>query len=360
MVNAKKLIVTILLKKEFIKKELPCYYNYNILCKYQNKSYYYYNIPNTKKIIKSNMKIQKVSKMLLENMLALDANLYKKIKNIKGYKLSSNIVNKNRKHKLIKNKCNMLSTQNTKSFCETNSQKISLKSEPKMKTETIKTEPHTRNLSSNTIIPDFDDNEKVFHYRSKSVTFVKDSLEQIRLFNIFDPPNSITMTPTHYSTGKIDSNSLIRFHRRNRNDDFKILPFSPSELKKNALYDHPVRRHRSTSKFNMPYNLKMDFSFGDPISPSPLNSSTTLPTPTSPLPLEKKNTSNYKLSEVSAPSKEMKLSFDITKPKSPVLSNNCNYSIDSSINFVNNKEVIYNTSLLSVNSHEITPLPQVV
>jgi len=369
MVNNKKLIITILLKKEFIKKELPCYYN--ILCKYQNKSYYYYNIPNSRKIIKSNMKIQKVNKMLLENMLALDSNLYKKIKNIKNKKISSNINNKSRKYKLIKNKCNMLLTPNKKISYET-LQKININTQqqqqpqpqqqPEIKNEIMKTEPpHTRNLSSSTIIPDFDENKKVFHYRSKSVTFVKDSLEQIRLFNIFDPPNNITMTPTHYSTGKINSNSLIRFHRRNRNDDFQIVPFTPSELKKNALYDHPVRRHRSNSKHNMPYNLKMDFSFGDPISPSPMSSpkSSVTSSPSTPLPYEKNTISNYKISDDNS-LKDMDITYEIPKSKSPVLSNKCNYTMESTFNFVNNKEGLYNPTLLSVSQHKVTSLPQIV
>jgi len=373
VVNSKKLIIKILLKKEFIKKELPCYYN--ILCKYQSKNYYYYNIPNTKKIIKSNKKIQRVNKMLIENMLALDANLYKKIRIMKTNKLPSNILNKNRKNKFLKNKCNMISIQTTKDSCEKTSQKLNISN---MQSENIDTEQsHTRSVSTNTIIPDFDD-EKVFHYRSKSVTFVEDSLEQIRLFNMFDPPNSITMTPTHYSTGKIDSNSLIRFHRRNRYDNFKVVPFTPSELKKNALYDHPVRSHRSIPKMKMPYNLKMDFSFGDPISSSPKSSTPSSPmsgtsTPTSEsspkenslssYKLEKNSTLNYELRDTSLSPKKMVMNYEITKPKSPVLSNNYSYSsnvMDTSINFVNNKEVLYNTSLITVNPNKIPPLAQVV
>lgn len=388
VVNAKKLIIKILLKKEFIKKELPYYYK--LLCKYQNKYYYYYN---TKKLIKSNMKIHKVSKMLLENMLALDVNLYKKIKYMKGYKLSSNnINNKNRRNNklIIKNKFNMISSTNSSKDCcgEKTSPKLTLKIQPMMKnseniikTEQQQTHTYTHNLNNNSsaFLSKFNKNEnveeeeKAFHYRSKSVTFVKESLEQIRLFHIFDPPNSITMTPTHYSTGKIDSNSLFRLHKRNRNDKFKVIPFTSSELKKNALYDHPVRSSHRT-KLNMPYNLKMDFSFGSS-SPSPKSS-----TPSSPmsspklqmsnnLPLEKNNTSNYKLSDVQSSPKEMNLSYELGKPKSPVLPNNYSYTtnvnvMDNSLNFVNNnKEVIYNTSLLTVNSvtsHKITPLVQLI
>lgn len=408
MVNAKNLIITFLLKKEFIKKELQYYYN--ITCKYPNKRYYYYNILNTKKILKSNMEIQKVNKMLLENMLILDANLYKKIKNIKGYKLSSS-----KKYKIIKNKNKMLSIQNKRKAASNRQQKLIITTTNNttnnisiIKTDTqmeeknvipkmIKPQPqetpsqlHTRNLSSSTIIPDFDENEKIFHYRSKSVTFVKDSLEQIRLFNMFDPPNSITMTPTHYSTGKIDSHNLFGIHRRNRNDEFKIIPFTAAELKEKALYDHPVRSHRRFSKFKMPYNLKMDFSFGDPISPSPLSKSMTasspsesnpiqIPTPISPttptmpaLQLDYKfpdtdmNSTNNVVSLTSPlPSPPPSPPRTLTKHKrSPILPNN-NYSYATSnlepINFVKKKNILYNkTSLLSVTQNEITSLAQVV
>jgi hypothetical protein len=314
--------------------------------------------------------------MLLENMLALDANLYKKIKYMKGYKLSSNNINKNRRNKLmIKNKLNMISsTKNSKDCCvEKTLPKLTFKIQPMMKNSEniIKTEqPHTRNLNSNNsaFLTGNVEEEKAYHYRSKSVTFVKESLEQIRLFHIFDPPNSITMTPIHYSTGKIDSNSLFRLHNRNRNDKFKVISFTSSELKKNALYDHPVRSsHRS--KLNIPYNLKMDFSFGSN-SPSPKSSSPSSPKSTpklemsNNLPIEKNNTSNYKLSEDRSSQKEMNLSYELGNPKSPVVPNNYSYTtnvMDNSLNFVNNnKEVIYNTSALTVTPHKITPLVQLI
>ncbi|ORX87602.1 hypothetical protein BCR32DRAFT_274393 [Anaeromyces robustus] len=414
MVNAESLIITILLKKGFIKKELQYYYN--ISCKYPSKRYYYYNILNIKKLLKSNMEIQKVNKMLLENMLTLDANLYKKVKTNKNNKLSLN-----KKYKIIKNKGNIKNTNTIKKniIKTTNNTtnifaksfsipvKTSIKTETKMEEKNIiptiiKPKPqiqetqsqlHIRTLSSNTIIPDFDDNEKIFHYRSKSVTFVKDSLEQIRLFNMFDPPNSITMTPIHYSTGKIDSHNLFGIRRRNKNDELKIIPFTTTELKENALYDHPVRSHRRFSKFNMPYNLKMDFSFGDPISPSPLSKSMTVSSPSDTKPSQAQSPiaqtpqtpttltttlhSNYKLStndnDMNTP-KTIVSSTPLPSPppspkplskhsRSPILSNN-NYKYTAenleTINFVKEKSVLYNTSLLSVTQNEMTSLAQVV
>jgi len=308
------------------------------------------------------MKIQKVNKLLLENMLAVDANIYKKIKNIKGNK----VLKKTRKNKIIKNKNKMFTNKininkiNTNKTCEDNSQN-NQKSIIEENCSSI-SKPYSKNScsSSSTIIPDFD-NEQKFHYRSKSVTFVEDSLEQIRLFNTFDPPNSINMTPTHYSTGKINSHSLLKYHRRYRNDEFKLLPFSPSELKENALYDHPVRSHRRYSKFNMPYNLKMDFSFGDPISTTPI---TTPKLESTPLTLENNNINNDK-SESNECNKEVSITSnpDVTKhSKSPIQLNNYTYtsnnieSIKKPINFVNERNVIYDNKLLSVTTNKIPQL----
>lgn len=129
-----------------------------------------------------------------------------------------------------------------------------------------------------------DDDDNMFHERSKSVTFLKDTLEQIRLFNTYDPPTHITSTPIHYSTGKIDSKSLFSLKNQRASPlDVLLSPFTPTELKKNALFDHPVRSHRSLAKYKMPYHLKLDFTFGDPITTEP-KSTQSLPSPnTSPL-----------------------------------------------------------------------------
>jgi len=341
----KKLIITVLLKKEFIKKELPYYYNISYKC--QNKNIYYYNIPNSKKIIKSNMKLQKISKLLLNNMIALDTNLFKKIKSMKGYKIS----NKNRKYKVIKNKCNMLSLQ-TSNTCEFVSQ---VNSEETKCNSINSINNNSNDINTKTVvIPQYNNN--IIHCRSKSVTFVEDCLEQIRLFNISDPPNSINMTPTHYSTGKINSHSLERLHRRNRNDEFKLIPFTSDELKENALYDHPVRKHRPYSKFNMPYNLKMDFSFGDPIPSSSIPSNITASM--------ENNISNYKLDKTTT--EEVSNSTKNSTPKherSPVLLNNYTYSsnlIEKPISFINEKEALQTSSSLIMKTQQVTSLPQLV
>jgi len=335
MVNS-KILIRILLKKDLIKKDLLR----------KNKKYYYYNILNTKKIIKSNMKIQKINRMIIENMLEIDSDLYKKIKNLKINKII------NRKHKIINNKNIMHSVQTTKP-CVLNSQnKIETKMETSIKPKL------------NTILNNITDikNENKFHCRSKSVTFVEDTLEQIRLFNTFDPPNSINLTPTHYSTGKINSNSLLKFHRRNRNEDFKIIPFTNTELKENTLYDHPVRRHRSNSRGNKPYNLKMDFSFGNSTAPSNLTTPTyKTASSTESLSIPSIKNSNYKTC-----SKEVSIisNSNISKqPKSPMLSDNFCYAsseIERPLNFVNNKQVLCNTSLLSLTENKITSIPQLV
>ncbi|ORX45423.1 hypothetical protein BCR36DRAFT_585737 [Piromyces finnis] len=206
---------------------------------------------------------------------------------------------------------------------------------------------HPENITSKSIIPQFS-----IHCRSKSVTFVEDCLEQIRLFNISDPPNSINMTPTHYSTGRINSHSLMKFNRHNRNEE--IIPFTSEELKENALYDHPVRKHRPYSKFNMPYNLKMDFSFGDPISPK------SLPSRNSP---SSENTYNYKISDMKNNKITNATNIFIPKHKrSPVLSTNYTFSsnsLENSINFMNEKETLHHTSFI-VKSQPIHPLNQLV
>jgi len=334
MVNS-KILIRILLKKDLIKKDLLR----------KNKKYYYYNILNTKKIIKSNIKIQKINRMLIENMLEIDSDLYKKVKNLKIYKII------NRKHKIINNKNNMHTIQTIKPSVLNSQNKI----EKKLETSIIQ----KMNIIPN--IPEIK-NENKFHCRSKSVTFVEDTLEQIRLFNTFDPPNSINLTPTHYSTGKINSNSLLKFHRRNRIEEFKIIPFTNTELKENTLYDHPVRRHRSNSRGNKPYNLKMDFSFGNSTAPSNLTTPTYKAAPsTESLSIPSIKNSNYKLSYSRICSKDV--SVISKQSNSPILSDNFCYTsseIENPLNFVNNKKVLCNTSLLSLTENKITSIPQLV
>ena len=336
MINT-KIIIKILLKKDFIKKELQ----------FKNKKCYYYNIPNSRKIIKSNKKIQKINSMLIGNFLLIDANLYNKIKNKKDYKT----LNKYRNHKILNNKGNMLSTQSIKP-CDINSQN-------KIKTKVNINSNNLETTKMNTIenISDIK-NEKKFHFRSKSVTFVKDSLEQIRLFNTFDPPNNINFTPTHYSTGKINSDSLLKF-QKNRNHELGILPFTNTELKESALYDHPVRRNRSNSKCNKPYNLKMDFSFGNSLSISKLSSPTSNSISTvKSISLPSLNSNSDSCSE-----KMSSLSASGHQRSSIILNNFCYTSseIENPINYVNNNKGLYSpSSIFSLTKNKIASIPQLV
>ncbi|OUM69414.1 hypothetical protein PIROE2DRAFT_2720 [Piromyces sp. E2] len=266
---------------------------------------------------------------------------------MKGYKISS----KKRKYKVIKNKCNMLSLQTSK-VCELVSQIES--KEQKFNKNIVISDCQSNDVNTKSSVIPIYNNTNIIHCRSKSVTFVEDSLEQIRLFNISDPPNNINVTPTHYSTGKINSQSLMRFHRRNRNDELKVIPFSSTELKENALYDHPVRKNRPYSKFNMPYNLKMDFSFGDPISPSPIS--------TNNAPSVEKNIGNHKLSEPCLEEDTNSKHSSIHKHRrSNVSLNNFTYSsstLEKPIRY-NEKETLQNSPLI-VKSQQISPLPQLV